>query len=101
MDLTRVIMGPIVTEKAEILKASDTHRTYTLRVSPKATKVDVKNALKRFYDVDVVSARVLNTRPKTRAVGKGTMEKRHRMKKMFVTLKKGSKTLDLSSFRVD
>jgi large subunit ribosomal protein L23 len=98
MDLTRIIMGPIVTEKAEILKASDTHRTYTLRVSPRATKVDVKNALKRFYDVDVSSVRIINTRPKTRAVGRGTMEKRHRMKKMLVTLAKDSKVLDLTAF---
>jgi len=99
MDLTRVIMGPIVTEKAEGLKASDTHRTYTLRVAPKATKVDVKTALKRFYDLEIESVRVINTRPKTRNMGKTTMEKRHRMKKMLVTLKKGSKALDLTSFK--
>ena len=60
MDLTRVIIGPITTEKSERLKAKD-NRVVTLRVSPDATKIDVKSALKRFYDVDALyfSLRVL------------------------------------------
>lgn len=99
MELTRIILGPIVTEKAEGLKASETHRTYTMQVAASATKVDVKNALKRFYDLDVASVRVINTRPKSRSIGKGSMEKRHRMKKMLVTLAKGSKALDFTSFK--
>ena len=99
MDLSRIILGPIMTEKAEGLKASTTHRTYTLRVAAHANKVDIKTALKKFYDVDISSVRVMNARPKTRAVGKGHMEKRHRMKKMLVTLTKDSKTLDLATFK--
>ncbi len=98
MDLSRVILGPVVTEKAERLKADATHRTYTLRVVPEATKIDVTNAIKRFYDLEVESVRVLHTRPKVRQIGKGTMEKRHRTKKVMVTLVSGSKPLDLTAF---
>lgn len=97
MDLSRVIIGPVVTEKSERLKATD--RTYTLQVAPNATKIEVRQALKTFYDVDATSIRVLRTRPKVRLVGRGTaMEKRHAMKKMLVKLSKDSKTLDLAAF---
>lgn len=56
MDLRHVIVGPIVTEKAERFKASA--RTHTLRIAPDATKVDVINALRKYYDVDIASVRV-------------------------------------------
>ncbi len=96
MHLSSVIIGPVVTEKAERMKASN---TYVIRVKPEATKVDVKSALKKYYDADVTSIRVLRTVPKTRIVGQGTvMEKRHRTKRMIVTLSKKSKPLDLANF---
>jgi len=102
MDLSRVIVGPVVTEKAERLKAgsgSGAH-TYTLRVSPDATKVDVRNALEMFYDVEVSSVRIIKTQAKTRDLGAGrSMEKRHAFKKALVTLGKKSKPLDISAFQ--
>ncbi|MBM3227349.1 50S ribosomal protein L23 [Candidatus Peribacteria bacterium] len=97
MELSRVILGSIVTEKAERLKAAG--KTYTLKVAHGATKVDVRKALKEFYDTDVTNVRVLRTRPKTRVIGQGkVMEKRHAMKKVMVTLAAGSKPLDLAAF---
>jgi len=97
MHLSSVIIGPVVTEKAERLK---TQGTYVLKVDQNATKIDVKNALRKFYDVDVASVNVLRVRPKTRLVGQGTsIEKRHRSKRMIVRLTKKSKALDLSAFR--
>lgn len=97
MELSRVILGPVVTEKAERLKAQN---TYTLRVAGQATKIDVKNALRKYYDVDVAVVRVLNTVPKRRLIGAGVvMEKRHRNKHMIVRLAKKSKPLDLAAFK--
>lgn len=97
MHLSTIIIGPVVTEKAEALKMQ---KTYVLQVRSEATKIDVKNALKQFYDVDVDSVRVLRTRPKVRLLGQGrTLEKRHRTKRMMVTLSKKSKALDLSTLR--
>ena len=96
MHLSSLIIGPVVTEKAERLKAAG---TYVIRVKPEATKIDVKNALRKYYDVEVESIRVLRTVPKTRIVGQGTvMEKRHRQKRMIVSLSKTSKALDLTHF---
>ena len=98
MELAHVILGPIVTEKSENLKG--TSKTHTLQIAPQATKVDVKNALKKFYDVDAVSVRIMRTAPKTRRIGRGgTMQKRHRTKKALVTLSKDSKNFDLSTFK--
>lgn len=97
MDLSRVIVGPVVTEKAERIKAD---RSYTLKVAPSATKIDVQNALKKHYDVDVVSVRVMRVGSKTRSVGASrTFTKRHPFKKMIVTLAPKSKALDLSQFK--
>ncbi len=100
MELTQVILGPIVTEKAERLKAS-AHHTYTMRVHPHATKIDVKNALRRFYEADVQTVRIVKVAAKTRPIqAGGTMEKRHAGKKALVTLKPKSKPIDLASFEV-
>lgn len=101
MDLFRVIIGPVITEKAERLKAGSGKHTYTLHVAPWATKVEIKNSLKMFYDVDVSAVRIIKTQAKRRNLGTGkTMEKRHSFKKALVTLAPKSKTLDISAFQV-
>lgn len=99
MDLTSIILGPIVTEKSERLKAGERH-VYTLRIAPSATKIDVKNALKKFYDLDVTSVRIMRVGAKTRMLSKGVaMEKRKAYKKALVTAARKSKSLDLASLR--
>ncbi len=100
MNLAHVIIGPVVTEKAERLKAQEGKNVYTLWVAPTATKIDIKKALLRHYDVTAASVRVTKTQPKTRLLGAGVvMEKRHPGRKVMVTLAKNSKALDLTSFR--
>ena len=96
MDSTRVIVGTVVTEKAERLKMKKTH---LLRIHPAATKVDVRNALRLHFGVDPLSVRVLRVRPKDRALGGGkTMRKRDATKRAYVTLAPKSKALDLTAF---
>ncbi len=98
MQLTSVIVGPVVTEKAEIGKA--TARTYTLHVRPEATKIDLKNALQKLYGVETASIRVMRVIAKSRAVGAGkVVTKRKRAKKMIVTLTPKSPTLDLTQVK--
>lgn len=97
MELSRTIIGPVLTEKAERMKAA---RSYTLHVDLSATKIDVKSALEKFFDVEVQSVRVLRTRKKVRDIGAGNvMTKRSASKRMMVTLTKKSKSLDLAQFR--
>lgn len=98
MQLSRIILGPVVTEKSERLK---TDRCYSLKVHPDATKIDVQNALKKFFDVDVASVRVMRTVPKSRSLNNGaSMTKRHRAKKVMVTLTAKSDALDLAKFKL-
>lgn len=99
MNAANVIIAPIVTEKSERLKAAEGKRTYTLRVHPDATKIDVEKALEQFFQVRVEKVRVLWVQPKVRSLGAGFMEKRHRAKKALVTLTKDSKALDLTTFQ--
>ncbi len=102
MDLSTVIIGPVVTEKAERLKSSGTKHTYTMRIRNEATKVEIQKAIKQYYDADVVGVRIIHVRPKTRMIGNGkVMEKRHRFKKALVTLAAKSKPLDLASFQTN
>ncbi len=92
-----IILGPVVTEKAERLK---TRKVYVIRVHPQATKIDVKHALRSLYDVQVDAVRTLRTRPKIRVLAAGKlMEKRHRSKRMIVTLTAKSKELDLTNIQ--
>jgi large subunit ribosomal protein L23 len=99
MTFARAILGPVVTEKAERLKTQP-KRTFTLWVAKEATKIDVRNALEHFYDIDVESVRILCTTGKWRSFGgDSTMQKRTAMKKALVTLTKKSKSLDLTLFK--
>ena len=97
MELSRVIIGAIVTEKAERLKGQ---QVYTLQVAPKATKVDVRQALQKYYGVNVASVRAMRTPSKVRNVGRAsTIVKRQPTKKILVSLTKDSKPLDITSFK--
>jgi large subunit ribosomal protein L23 len=97
MELTRVILGPVVTEKSE---RSKTDRVYTLRVAPAATKVDVAQALSRHFGVEVASVRMVNIRGKVRELGAGRITtRRHASRRAIVTLGAKSKSLDLATFQ--
>lgn len=97
MELSRVIVGPVTTEKSERLKSG---RTYTVRVAPEATRIEVKKALESFYDVEVSSVRIMHVREKTRMLNAHrNLTKRHNQKRALVTLAEKSKMLDLSQFK--
>ena len=97
MNLTQVILGEVVTEKAERLKGQKIH---TLRVHPQATKVDVGNALRRYYGVESLRVRIVKVRPKKRLIARGRfVQKRDASKRALVTLSTKSKALDLSTFQ--
>lgn len=97
MDLTHVILGEVVTEKAERLKLK---KVATLRVHPQATKVDIANALRLHFGVQPASVRIMNVRSKRRLAGRGrSVEKRRASKRALVTLAAKSKALDLTKFQ--
>lgn len=92
MNLSSVIIRPIVTEKATQVSKEG---TYCFYVHKDATKIDVKNAVRILYGVPATKVNILYRPKKTRLIGRGQFsEKRHAMKKAIVTLK-GRKTIDI------
>lgn len=97
MKTLHTILKPIVTEKA--LKLGE-KMSYTFYVHKKATKIDVKMAIKELYGQDVASVRMLVTPSKSKAFKKSTITKRPKMKKAIVMLK-GRKKIDVTKISKD
>jgi large subunit ribosomal protein L23 len=51
MSLYRIILEPIVTEKASITDVKN--NVVVVKVAPEATKIDIKNAFRVIYDIEV------------------------------------------------
>ncbi len=89
MDFSKVIKRPVITEKSSLTEQLNKH---TFVVHSKATKIDIKNAFRTLYGVEVVSVNTIKTPSKTR-LGKGRrpIVKRPVSKKVVITLKPGQK----------
>lgn len=91
MKICSTIIRSIVTEKSS--KAQE-KGSYTFLISKKATKVDVKNAIKEMFGVDVAKVTTSITPSKVRMIkGKYELVKRAKFKKAMVTLK-GKQSID-------
>ena len=88
MNSVYTIISPIVTEKATKLTEK---QVYAFFVNKKATKVDIKNAIKELYGQEVEDVRIIISPAKTRIIKRATVDKRPSMKKALVTLKGGKK----------
>jgi large subunit ribosomal protein L23 len=56
MDYTRVLIEPILSEKTNILRENG---VYTFRVDPSANKIQIKEAVRRLFNVHPVSCNVM------------------------------------------
>lgn len=89
-----VLIAPVVTEKT----VAQTGK-YTFLVNREASKLDVVEAMKEFYGVDVAKVNIINTPLKERVLGRGrVMTKRAEQKKAIVTLAEG-KSIDFNAFK--
>lgn len=86
-----VILGPLITEKAEMGRIQA--QTLCFRVHPKATKTDVKNAVHAIFQVDVDSVRTARYLGKMRRQGR-FRGRRPDWKKAYVKLKEGQKPVE-------
>ena len=92
-----ISIEPIVTEKAN--QISEKSNRYTFRVSPVATKEDVKALVEKLYDVKVVAVNTMNYggKNKSRYTKSGLIQgKMPSFKKAVVTLAEGD-TIDFYS----
>lgn len=86
-DLTSVIVGPRITEKAVAMSEQN---VYTFNVRSTATKFAVRDAIKALYNVTPVKVNIVNKKPAKRTKGFAGKQVHHKgMKKAYVYLKKG------------
>ena len=81
-----IIIAPVITEKAAV---EEQNGKYTFKVSTKANKTQIKQAIEKIFNVKVESVNTLNSHPKKRRVGKYT-GMTNKYKKAIVKLAKGS-----------
>lgn len=86
-----IIIKPIISEKMTAITEKTPER-YAFRVSPKANKIEIKNAVESMYNVKVVSVNTICVTPKLklRYTKSGILRGRAAAyKKAIVTLEKG------------
>lgn len=94
MDAYNIIIKPVLTEKSYKDVAN---KKYVFVVDMKATKVDIKNAIKKVFGVNVERVNTLIVKPKIKTQNtkkKRTVGKTSAYKKAFVTLTEDSKPIE-------
>ena len=86
-----IIKAPVITEKSEIARSEG---KYTFKCDPRATKLEIKEAIEKIFKVKVTGIRTINVKPKKRRVGRYT-GLTNRTKKAIVTLAEGQ-TIELN-----
>ena len=83
-----IIKTASLTEKSTLM--SEKQNKYVFRVSPKANKIQIKNAIERLFQKTVVNVNTCNYAGKEKRL-RGPLGRRPRWKKAIVTLKEGEK----------
>ncbi len=68
MELFNILQRPVMTEKSTI--SQEMQNKYTLQVSSKATKRQIKKAVELAFKVKVVRVNTLNTKSKQKRMGR-------------------------------
>ncbi len=83
-----IIRKPLMTEKAAMASTGEDNRNFVYQVDIKATKLEIKQAVEKIFNVEVESVNTVLVRGKLKRVGK-VFGKRSNWKKAYVTLKEG------------
>ena len=83
-----IIETASLTEKSTLL--GEKQNKYVFRVSPRANKIEIKDAVQRLFQKKVVDVNTCNYAGKEKRV-RGPVGRRPRWKKAIVTLKEGEK----------
>src|SRR5438094_10273854 len=83
-----IIQTASLTEKSTLM--SEKQNKYVFRVSPRANKIQIRNAIERLFQKKVVDVNTCNYAGKEKRV-RGTVGRRPRWKKDIVTLKEGDR----------
>ena len=77
-----VIIAPVITEKSN---DGLQEGKYTFKVNKKATKIDIRNAVEKLFEVKVLNVNTISVKGKTKRMGK-TSGKTSDWKKAIVTI---------------
>lgn len=77
-----IIIAPIITEKSN---DGLNEGKYTFEVNPKATKIDIKNAVEKLFEVKVLKVNTMNVSGKQKRMGR-YVGKTSDWKKAIVTI---------------
>lgn len=91
MDHRKVLVKPLLTEKATIRREAENEYAFAIDVN--ANKIDVKRAVEALFDVKVTKVRTVNRTGKNKRMGVH-QGRRSAWKKAMVTLAAGN-TIDL------
>lgn len=81
-----VLVAPMVSEKTAM--AAELYGRHTFKVAPDATKLEVKKAVEKIFDVNVVSVQISNIKGKVKRHG-ARVGKRSDTRKAIVRLEEG------------
>jgi len=90
-----IIIAPIFSEKTSMMK--DVYNEYTFQVSMNANKIEIKRAIEKIFEVDVVSVNTMRYKGKPQRFLRGNRANegfRPNWKKAIVTLKSGQTIAD-------
>ncbi|MCL1915408.1 MAG: 50S ribosomal protein L23 [Desulfovibrionaceae bacterium] len=89
MDYTQVILKPVVTEKATLIK--DAFNQITFLVAQRAGKIEVKKAVQEAFKVKVLQVRMVVRKPGRKTRHGRVVGRVPGWKKAYVTLAPGEK----------
>jgi len=93
LDAYDILRYPYVTEKSTLRKESHDGRVVTFKVRMNATKLHIKKAVEKIFEVEVESVRTAVFRGKMKRQGRNR-GLRPSWKKAYVTLKPGQKPIE-------
>ncbi len=89
MNVYEVLKRPIGTEKSNVLR--DYYDQYIFEVDRRANKLQVKQAVEKTFDVDVISINIMNMPAKRGRFGRRQIVRKPAWKKAVVTLAPGQR----------
>jgi large subunit ribosomal protein L23 len=94
MNIYEVIKRPLITEGSTLLASE--HNQFTFEVDVRANKIEIKQAVERFYEVDVVNITTMIMPKKRGTRGRKMYVRSPEYKKAIVTLPEGQKIADFN-----
>ncbi len=88
MNAYEIIKAPVITEKSVAMMQNE--NVYTFEVDKRANKIQIKDAIKEIFDVEVERVNIINSKPKTKRMGR-YVGKTNNVRKAMVKVAEGSK----------